>query len=521
MKARALRPMAVISAGALGLVALVPRAGHAHGFGQRYDLPVPLWLWVAGAAAAVVLSFAVVGVFVRGTPGLHGYPRVNLLRWKPGRLLAHTAVRFAAKVLAVGLLMLVVVAGVAGSQNPTRNLVPTTVWVLWWVGLAYVSALVGNVWALVNPWAVLFGWAEALVGRGDPDDRLALDRRYPRALGVWPAVVLFIGFAWVELVWSGRAVPAYLALLTVGYSLVTWAGMMIFGRAVWLRHGDPFALAFGVLARFAPTEVRVTDPAVCRDCVLDCRDGDGECVDCYECFASTAPSRREWNLRPPALGLLRREDVAPSMVVFVLLLLATVTFDGFTSTPAWAAIESAFYTTLPTLGGARLAAIGTAGLLAFPSLFLGVYGLFAEWIGTAGGGGRPTGVVARAFVFSLVPIALAYHLAHYLTYLLIQGQLIVPLLSDPFGRGWNLFGTATLQPDIGIVGARFAWYTAITAIVLGHIVAVYLAHVIALREFGNRRLALRSQYPMLALMVGYTVVSLWIIAQPIVGTAGA
>jgi len=289
MRGRVSRLVAVTVASGLGLTA--PRFALGHGFGQRYDLPVPLWLWVAGAAAAVALSFAVIGVFVRGTPGLHDYPRVDLLRWKLGRLLAHRATRLAARILAVGLLVLVVAAGVAGSQNPTRNLAPTAIWVIWWVGLAYLSALLGNVWALINPWATLFEWAEAFVRRGDPEARLALGRRYPRFLGVWPAVVLFLGFAWIELVFRGRAVPAYLALLTLGYSLVTWTGMLIFGRAVWLQQGDPFALAFGVLARFAPTEVRVMSPAVCSRCVL-CRDRPRICVDCYECFASASPSQR-------------------------------------------------------------------------------------------------------------------------------------------------------------------------------------------------------------------------------------
>jgi hypothetical protein len=137
---------------------------------------------------------------------------------------------------------------------------------------------------------------------------------------------------------------------------------------------------------------------------------------------------------------------------------------------------------------------------------------------TAAGGRASMGTVARTFVFSLVPIAIAYHLAHYFTYLLIQGQRVIPLLSDPFAFGWDLFGTAAWVPDIGIVGARFAWYTAVIAIVCGHIAAVYVAHVIALRTFQDRHRALRSQYPMLALMVGYTMVSLWIIAQPIVET---
>jgi hypothetical protein len=206
------------------------------------------------------------------------------------------------------------------------------------------------------------------------------------------------------------------------------------------------------------------------------------------------------------------------MVAFVLVLLSTVTFDGFTATPAWEAIHRALAPALGRPGG--ISGLGTAGLLAFPALFLGVYGVFSAGMARAAGVPGATGRVARAFVFSLVPIAIGYHLAHYFTFLLIQGQRIIPLASDPLGLGWDLLGTAAHQPDIGIVGARFAWYTAVTAIVVGHIMAVYVAHVIALREFPSRRRALASQYPMLVLMLGYTMVSLWILAQPIVETGG-
>jgi len=503
---------------AVGAVLATAGRAQAHGFGQRYDLPVPLWLWVTGAAAAVVLSFAVIGVFVRGTPGLHGYPRLNLLRWPIGRFLAHRAVRLTVKVVAVALLVLIVATGLLGHVNPTRNLAPTAVWVLWWVGFAYVSALLGNLWTLVNPWKSLFEGVETLFRRGDPDDEFTLGVPYAPWLGAWPGVVLFLAFSWGELVFSGRAFPRQLALMIVVYSLITWTGMFCFGRTVWLRHGDPFALAFRVLARFAPTELRVTDPSVCEACPVECRDRDGECVDCEDCFARAPAPRREWNVRPFGMGLLRNEEISASMVVFVVLLLSTVTFDGFTATPLWADLESAMFAVLPAQGVDRLAVIETMGLLVFPILFLAVYHFFAGQVATAGGRQRSTGAVANAFVVSLVPIAIAYHLAHYFTYLLIQGQLVIPLASDPFGVGWDLFGTAASVPEIGIVGARFAWYTAVIAIVLGHIVAVYVAHVIALRAFQDRRRALRSQYPMLVLMVSYTMVSLWIIAQPIVET---
>ncbi len=474
------RALPMVGVGLL-LVAWPASSVHAHGFGERYDLPVPLGLYVAGSGAAVALSFVVIGLFVRGAPGLRDYPRLNLLRW-PGQGVVGFVLRAAVlltRAAAVGVFVLVVAAGLLGDEAPTRNLAPTMVWVVWWVGLAYVSALVGDVWALVNPWKTLFEWAEAVVRRVRPGAELSLRRPYPAEWGAWPGVLLFACFAWVELVYADAAVPVRIAQMALVYSAITWAGMVVFGKEVWLRNGEAFSMAFGFFARFAPTEIRDSDGALC--------------------------------LRPFAAGLLRHEAVSTSTMVFVVLLLATVTFDGLTATPAWVEVSGAIAT---VVSGST--AVGTVGLVAVPLLFLGLYAGTCALMSAASGRGPAVEELARAFVYSLIPIALAYHLAHFLSFLLVQGQAIIPLASDPFGWGWDVLGTAGYTIDIGIVGARFAWFTAVIGIVAGHIIAVYLAHVVALRTLGERRAAVRSQYPMMALMVGYTMLSLWIVAQPIV-----
>jgi len=497
----------------VAVLAIAPPAW-AHGFGDRYDLPVPLSLWVAGAAIAVVLSFVVIGVVVRTPTHAGDYPRVNLLRWRPGRVLVDPRLWRIGRIASIALLLLVVAAGVLGNQDPTRNLAPTAVWVVWWVGVGYLSALLGNVWMVVNPWSALFAAAQRVAGGG-----IEWRYAYPPTLGAWPAVLLYGAFAWTELVFNGRAVPAQLAVLILGYSLVTWTGMAAFGRATWLRHGDPFATAFELLARFAPLELRVSNPRWCRGCEGDCDGPGNECVNCLECFERAPEGERELNLRPWAAGLLDAREVSPSMVVFVLLLLATVTFDGFMATPPWSTVESTLYALMPGDPDLKLTLTATVGLVAFALLFIGAYRVFAGGVAVAGG--RPSSSrIAGVFVLSLVPIALAYHLAHYFTYLLVQGQLVIPLASDPFGFGWNLFGTAAFVPDFGLVDARVAWYTSVVAIVIGHIVAVYVAHVVALQEFRERRAVVRSQLVMLLLMVGYTTASLWIIAQPIVEFSG-
>ena len=312
----------------------------AHGFGQRYDLPIPLSLYATGAAAAVVLSFVAIGLFAGRMPGRFSYPHLNLLGMRLGRLLVHPSVLLALQLGAVGLFILLILTGLFGFQHPERNLAPTLVWIIWWVGFAYISALLGNLWALLNPWKILFGWAEALYRSFVPGAALTRNWPYPRGLGTWPGVVLFLFFAWVELVFKDAPLPATLATLALLYSGVTWLGMFLYGKDVWLRYGEVFSLVFGLLARFAPTEVRVVDPRVCQTCPLHCHRDNGLCVDCYACFERAEATHRQWNLRPYAAGLARYEPVPVADMVFTLVLLATVTFDGFLATPLWADIQS-------------------------------------------------------------------------------------------------------------------------------------------------------------------------------------
>ncbi len=519
------------SAVATGLFA-IPLGAHAHGFAQRYDLPVPLGLYIGGAAAAVALSFVVVAFFLRGHRTFETYPRFNLLSTWPGRALANPALLALIRLLSVAMLVLVVVAGYIGDDNPFRNIAPTTVWVIWWVGLAYVSGLIGNLWALINPWKAVYGFLEKLSGWMRPESRFGLHLRYPKWLGYWPALLLLLWFIWAELVWPSSDAPAGLARVTVTYSLITWTGMFVFGKYVWLRNGEVFSVFFGLLSRFSPTEVRISEPRVCRSCDFpDCRDAPGDCVNCYECFDKAPRDERQWNIRPWAVGLLTARPIATSLMVFVLVMLSSVTFDGLLATPLWGDIANwmlysetvrPLILALQDITGNAIAAISTIALVAFLVVFQLLYLLFSALMYLSTPAAARTQVtviqVARLFVLSLVPIALAYHLAHYLSFLMIVGQYMIPLSSDPFGFGWNLFGTSLYMVDIGIVNARFVWITSVIAIVTGHIVAVFLAHVMALRTFKDARAALRSQIPMLLLMVGYTMLSLWILAQPVVET---
>ena len=488
----------------LGLLLLLPPTpALAHGLGESYDLPVPFWLYLFAAAAAVLISFVQVGLFVGEVDATHRYPRLDLLRVGPLRaLITARPLLTGLRLLSVALFALVILSGLFGRQTPTGNFAPTFVWIIWWVGFSFFVAFVGNVWPLVNPWKVLFEWADALSRRLGAGKGMEPRRSYPDLLGVWPAVALYAAFVWVELVFQGTAVPSNVALLVLLYSGVTWAGMTLFGKETWLRSGEAFSVFFGLLGRFAPTEVRVTDPALCEDCGSNCRSVEGGCVDCYECFARAAPGDRELNLRLPSIGLARPGPVPLGGVFFVVLVLAGVAYDGLQGTAPWAEVARMPFVT------------ETSGLVLLPLIFLGAYLGFvklSQVLGEGAGGLRP---FAAAYVYSLVPIAVVYQVAHYSTYLLLQGQEIIALASDPFGWGWDLFGTADYRVNPDVIGAGTVWYFQVALIVVGHVIAVYLAHLVALRLLGSRRKALYSQLPMLVLMVSYTVFSLWILSRP-------
>lgn len=480
---------------------------------MRYDLPLPLTLWIIGAAGAIVLSFLVVSIAVRANAAVADRAQQPVVRRQIDNGFISPSICLVAQVFAVLALIVVVVAGIIGDQTPTRNLAPTAVWIAWWVGFSYLSAFVGNVWSIVNPWAAIFDWVERIMSKRRAPRRSMV--KWPQSVGVWPGIALFIAFAWMELIWEGRSNPSHLAWLAIAYSVLTWTGMFIFGRNTWLTHADPFALAFGVLSKFGPTDIRV-DHAIGGPFTADKGNAENGSDEALGRFRGDRKIQGTLTLRAPGAGLVDSEYISPSLSVFVIVMLSTVTFDGLMATPLWQRIESALYVALPVFGDSRLAIINTVGLLVFCLAFMAVYRFVATLIANASGNRMTPDETGRAFVLTLVPIAIAYLVAHYLSYFLIQGQLLIRLASDPLGFGWNLLGTADFRPDIGIVGARFVWYTSLVAIVLGHVAAVSLAHIVALRRFDDRQVAIRSQFPMLVLMIAYTMMSLWIIAQPIV-----
>ena len=457
----------------VALAALSGAAG-AHSFGERYDLPAPLAYFVAGGAAVVALSFVVAALIARSNASPAGGARL-----RAGLLLPSFGLVL--RVLGLALFVAVLVAGFAGSRNPEANLAPTLVWIVWWVGLSLLTACCANVWPALDPWRTLFDIADALAQRIGRTRGLALDRSYPAALGVWPATVLLLAWSWFEVIYLKSSVPAQIAGVAAGWSVVTLAGMYLFGPATWQRHGDVFAVYFATLGRFAPLA----------------RDGADIVV-------------RPWGRALTATGALPAGTAG-----FVLAMLSTVLFDGLLGGEPWGLLQRALAQGLGALADDNGYVVGTLGLAGSWLVLLAAFVAACALTRRLAGGGEAT-MMARRFALTLVPIAVAYLVAHNFANLLIQGQLIIRLASDPFGLKWDLFGTAGFEPDIGIVDARITWYVAITAIVVGHVISVWLAHRVALEEFASPRRAIVASIPLTVLMVVYTAISLSVMAEPLV-----
>jgi len=459
-------------------VMAVPAIALAHAFGERYDLPVPLGYFVAGAAVAVVLSFAVAAIVMRGSS--RTVPGEGIV-FRVGAMLP--AARTACRTVSVGLLALVVYAGFAGTRNLEMNIAPTLVWLAWWVGLPLFAACIGNIWPALDPWRALFDGINALARHAGAARDISLGWTYPRTLGTWPAVALLLAFVWLEVVYPYAAMPSHIAWMALAWSALTMIGMTCFGADTWQRHADVFAVYFRTLGRFAPL-------------------GPG-------------PDERTLVLRPPGRALVAGEADSFAMAAFVLAMLSTLLFDGLLGTQVIVLVHTALNIWMPSLVDSRGYFLGIVGMLGVWLFFLLAY--LAACLATARLlRNRSTGAVARLFALTLVPIVVAYNVAHNFYYLLVQGQLLIPLASDPLGRGWNLFGTANQLPDIGIVDARLTWHVAIGAIVVGHVISIWLAHRVALREAGTPRRAVAASVPLTMLMVIYTVISLLVIAEPLV-----
>lgn len=466
------RPGTLLAAAAAALLA-APAPAAAHGLVQRTNLPIPEWLFGWAAAAVLVVSFAALAL-------LWPRPRLERAPWRPlpaglGRALGGRAVEVACGAIGVALLVVVVVAGYVGDGTALNNLAPTFILILFWVGLVFASILFGDVFRAFNPWRAIgraTGWA---LGRRRP-----VPRPYPERLGRWPAAAGLLAFTWIELAsgWGER--PSLLVSAVVGYTLLTLAAQAAWGVETWTRRGEAFSVYFTLFSMASPFETR----------------------------------ERVVGVRPPLSGLPRL-DAVPGTVAFVSVMIGTVTFDGLSQGGLWQDVSVRLTDGFAAVGVSLSTAPTLADTIGLVLGVLLVAGFYRVGIDGARSVGGELGAerLRLGFVHTLVPIAAVYVAAHYLTFLIFEGQAIGYLASDPFGQGWDLFGTASSAIDYSLISQNGAWYAQVAFVVLGHVAALVLAHDRALALYGQASLAVRSQYWMLGIMVGFTTLALWLLAQ--------
>jgi len=461
-----------------GLVAaallVAPAVASAHGLVGKQDLPIPRWIFAWAAAAVLIVSFVALAT-------MWATPRLQELREKTvWRIPGSPFFEVLGGMIGIAVFGVVVYAGLAGSQTAAENLAPTFIFYIFWVGVPFASALFGDVFALFNPWRALARGVAGLLGglaRGAGSEPLP----YPRWLGRWPAAIGILAFAWVELVLprSDREDPSTLAILALAYAAVQLIGMSVFGIQTWLRNADPFGVAFSLISRLAP---------------LHWVDG-------------------ELRVHKPLAGVVGL-DPRPGTVALVCIMIGTTAFDGFSQGSLWNDVApdiQRFFIDIGFSAEHGVTAAFTIGLVAMVLVVSAFYRLGVMGMRTVDES-RSVAELSRLFAHTLVPIALAYVIAHYFSALTYQAQAMAYLISDPLGDGSNLFGTASATIDYGWISANAIWYVQVGALIVGHVGGLILAHDRALATYRDPSAATRSQYWMLVVMVGFTSLGLWLLS---------
>lgn len=449
----------------------------AHAFGQRYELPIPLYLFVLGGAGIVFLSFLL--VMQRKVAKAKIYKDADQLHIGSINI-PWTTVSFV-------ILADLILAGLTGSQEVAENILPTIFWVIVWVAIPLSCGLIGNWTENFNPYANiakitdsstlrkrLFGRSKAL--------------KWPTWLGWWPAAFLYFALACFELIFNRTAVkPLAIAIGLLIYFLVSAAAGLIFSKS-WLERGEVFTVLFATWGRLG-----------------------------YFRFGGAGQQGFTG-------GLVAPFEASVSRIAFVLLLLVSVSFDGLLSTPLWNRIQQG----LPDSFSVGTLAYGLFSVIIFLLIAVviwEVFSLFSKAVSKAGGHNLGTTAALAGLLPSLLPISFGYLLAHYFEYLVVNLQLLFPLVGNPIGKdGWPIHLPYPFNDDYEIhphaLPSWFYWYLAVVVIVTVHIVAVVLAHRHLAAAAKNTVLARRSEYPWIAAMVLYTMLSLWLLAQPLVKEKG-
>ena len=454
----------------------------AHALASRQDLPIPAWLFAWAASIVLIVSFFALSAAWRK-------PRFEDEHTRPlGRGLSRALLSLPAQIVggAIGVFLLgvAIYAGLRGTEAPDRNFALTFIFVTCWLGFPFFSAIFGDLFRPFNPWRAI-GRAAGGAFTAAAGQRPA-HLPYPKRLGRWPAAIGLLAFVWIEVVYGRTSIvsvdiePHAVAIAALVYSFYTLAMMALFGAEEWCDRGEAFSVYFGMFGRLG---------------LFGARDG----------------------------GLYRRRPfsaatswaVVPGSAAVVIASIAATSFDGAQDGAFKSAIEKTYEWFLDRGMGL------TTGLRLTDTIFMLItFGLVAL-VYTLGVRGMRTVPGAPSFkelrtgfAHTLIPIALAYLVAHYFSFFVFQEQAQFGyLLSDPLGTGHtDLFGTVSNEVDYKLLSANAIWYVQVAALVVGHVIGLMLAHDRALVYWPDYRKATASQYWMLAVMVAFTCFGLYLLS---------
>lgn len=433
--------------------------------GSRFDAPIPLEFLFLGAGATVAVTAVWLGSTER-SPTREASHRMLTVSPRYGRWL-----RLVGRV-GFGLVFVAALAhGFLGKQVQAENFATVFVWPIWIKGVGLVATLFGSPWRVLSPWRSLYEFLTAL-----EDDEIAVLGSYPSRLGTWPALIGFVvGIGVLENLTVVPRSPRGTVVVIASYTLIMLVGGLAFGPR-WFDRADTLTVLYRFFGRVSPIAVHRTD-------------GGGYRV----------------TVRPPWRGCT--ESVrAFALVAFIVAMVYTVSFDGFTSTPEYQALLFGVRTLLST-GVLTGMLLYVGGLLGFLASYAGVSALMQR---LATGLASHWGRTARAFAPTILPIAVAYEVAHNFPFVVRNVGQALTLLQGVLGSG---SGSISL---LGWLSLPVFWGVQILLIVLGHIIAVVAAHQVAIRRYETVSDANRGHLPLVVLMIGYTVLSLWIISRPVV-----
>jgi ferredoxin len=494
---------------------------------------IPFGLFYIGGAIVLVVSFVgLVALEPRLAASSGRYWTFDLLSVPLFARMARSRIlRFAFQATFAALFIFVIIAGLFGKQQGGANIASILTWTYWWILLVLVIMLFGKAWCWVCPWDAISGWLERLTFWRVNPNGISARLKWPRSMkNLYPATALFLGLTWLELGYGVTTKPEMTAMLGLLMFFLTFIPVLMFERGSFCRYGCLVGRISGLYSLFSSVELRARDQHTCAtQCKThDCYHGNEKgypcptfqflggmnkntyCILCGECVQTCPHDNVALNVRPFGSDLMKLSPVRFDEAAMVIVMLAMSTFHGLTMTPIWQDIVRWIE---QTFGVSFLIAF-TTGMFFFLGALVLLYVIFVRISHLVAKAPEVTNrELAIRYAYAFLPIALFYHFAHNSMHFFVEGGNIVPLLSDPFGWGWNLFGTAGWQMG-AMLPFPVIWFMMVAFILIGHVWSLVVGHKIALGIFGQGRSATISQLPMLAAMVAYSVMSLWIIAQP-------